>query len=161
MTNHVKILVVLGDGGHTTEMLALLQLMGNNYRYSYMMSDTDHISDNKIEYPGPLYKVPLPLGKHTYENGIPRFVMGIWNQLVTLLKVRPHLILSTGANIAIPISFFGRLIGVRVVHIETGSRVYAMSSTGKVMYYLANLFFVQWEPLQEQYPKAIYAGRII
>jgi UDP-N-acetylglucosamine:LPS N-acetylglucosamine transferase len=80
---------------------------------------------------------------------------------MVLLKSRPRAILSTGAGIAIPVSLLGRLVGLKVIHVETGSRVYTMSSTGKFMYRIANLFFVQWESLREKYPKSIYAGRLL
>jgi beta-1,4-N-acetylglucosaminyltransferase len=157
----MKILVVLGDGGHSTEMLRLLELLGLNYEYSYMMSETDSISEGKITWQGPIYRVPLPLGKHTRYRDLVRAIGPILKQLIVLLRVRPRAILSTGANIAVPISVFGRLMGVKVIHIETGSRVYTMSSTGKLMYRVAHLFLVQWESLQKDYPKAIYAGRLL
>jgi beta-1,4-N-acetylglucosaminyltransferase len=157
----MKTLVVLGDGGHSTEMLALLKLLGSNYEYSYMMSTTDTTSEGKITWAGPIYRVPPPLGKHARYRRPIRTIGPILRQLAVLLRVRPKVILSTGANIAIPISVFGRLLGVKVIHIETGSRVYTMSSTGKAMYRIAHLFFVQWEQLQRDYPKAIYAGRLL
>ena len=46
----VKILVVLGDGGHSTEMLKLLELLGPDYAYSYMMATHDTISEEKIAH---------------------------------------------------------------------------------------------------------------
>ncbi|GAG00360.1 unnamed protein product, partial [marine sediment metagenome] len=82
-------------------------------------------------------------------------------QLIVLLRARPRAILSTGSNIAVPVSVFGRLMGVKAIHIETGSRVHTMSATGKLMYRIANRFFVQWESLQDDYPQAIYAGRLL
>ena len=157
----MKVLVVLGDGGHSTEMLKLVELLGPNYDYSYMMATIDKISEGKLTWKGPVYRVRLPVGKYAHERNLFRVIGPMLDQLKVLLKARPKVILSTGANIAIPISVFGRLMGVKVIHIETGSRVYSMSSTGKVMYRIANLFFVQWEPLQEKYPKAIYAGRLL
>jgi len=157
----MKILVVLGDGGHSTEMLRLLELLGPNYEYNYMMATTDSISEGKITWEGPVYRVPLPLDKYARYRRLVRVIGPILKQLIVLLRVRPKAILSTGANIAVPISGFGRLMGVKVIHIETGSRVYTMSSTGKLMYRIAHLFLVQWEPLQRDYPKAIYAGRLL
>jgi beta-1,4-N-acetylglucosaminyltransferase len=157
----MKILVVLGDGGHSTEMLRLLELLGPTYEYSYMMATTDSISESKITWKGPIYRVPVPFGKHDSDRNPSRAIGPILRQLIVLLRVRPKAILSTGANIAVPISVFGRLMGVKVIHIETGSRVYTMSSTGKLMYRIADLFFVQWEPLQKDYPKAICAGRLL
>jgi UDP-N-acetylglucosamine:LPS N-acetylglucosamine transferase len=157
----MKLLIVLGDGGHSAEMLQLLDLLGDNYQYNYMMADNDQISESKIKWDGPVYRV-LPLRrKRLSDNSLLGPIKAIYQQFKVLLQVRPAAILSTGANIAIPVSLFGRLMGAKVIHVETGSRVYAMSSTGKVMYRLANMFFVQWEPLQEKYPEAIYAGRLL
>jgi len=157
----MKVLVVLGDGGHSAEMLRLLELLGPNYEYSYMMARSDAISEGKITWKGPVYRVPSPLGKYaSYRN--PILTIGpILRQLIVWCHVRPKAILSTGANIAVPISVFGRLMGAKIIHVETGSRVYTMSSTGKLMYRIAHLFFVQWEPLQKDYPKAIYAGSLL
>ena len=157
----MKVLVVLGDGGHTTEMLKLLELLGPIYEYSYMMATNDLISEGKITYKGSVYRVPVPLGKYASQRNLMRAIGPIFRQLIVLLRARPEAILSTGANIAVPVSVFGRLLGVKVIHIETGSRVYTMSSTGKLMYRIAHLFFTQWEPLQKDYPKAIYAGRLL
>jgi beta-1,4-N-acetylglucosaminyltransferase len=157
----IRMLVVLGDGGHTTEMIELLKLLGPNYEYSYMMSTLDTISEGKIPWEGPMYRVPVPLGKHASERNLISVMRSSLKQLGVLLRVRPQVILSTGSSIALPISACGRLLGVKVIHVETGSRVRTMSSTGKMMYRIAHLFFVQWEPLQKDYPKAIYAGRLL
>lgn len=157
----MKILAVLGDGGHSAEMLRFLELLGPTYEYSYMMARTDSISEGKITWKGPIYRVPVPFGKHTSDRNPICAIGPILRQWIVLLRVRPKAILSTGANIAVPISVFGRLMGVKVIHIETGSRVYTMSSTGKLMYRIAHLFFVQWEPLQKDYPRAVYAGRLL
>lgn len=156
-----KILVVLGDGGHTTEMIQLVDLLGPTYQYAYMMSTIDHISADKITIPGPVYRVPLPRFKYKQYNSLSGLFNSTFHQIKVLQQTKPNVILSTGANIAIIVSFFGRLNGAKVIHVETGSRVYTMSSTGKVMYYLAHKFFVQWEQLQKDYPKAIYAGRLL
>jgi len=157
----MKILVVLGDGGHTTEMLKLVKLLGPEYEFNYMLATNDFISEGKITWEGPVYRVPPPLGKHSRHRNPFLALKNSLKQLKVLLRVRPKAILSSGANIAIPVSIFGRLLGVKVIHIETGSRVYTMSSTGKVMYRISHLFFVQWEPLQKDFPKAIYAGRLL
>ena len=103
----------------------------------------------------------VKFGKHTPHRNPICAIGPILRQWLVWLRVRPRAILSTGANIAAPISVFGWLMGVKVIHIETGSRVYTMSSTGKLMYRIAHLFFVQWQPLQKDYPRAIYAGRLL
>jgi UDP-N-acetylglucosamine:LPS N-acetylglucosamine transferase len=157
----VKVLAVLGDGGHTTEMARLLCLLGPDYRYSYMLTTTDRISESKIAHPGPIYRVLEPLGKHTGERNPLRVLWATLQQIGVLWRVRPRVIVTSGANVAVPICVLGRLAGVKIIFIETGSRVFSLSSTGKLMYRIAHLFFVQWEPLTERYPRAIYAGRLL
>ncbi|MBN1487732.1 MAG: hypothetical protein JW981_08830 [Anaerolineae bacterium] len=157
----MKLLVILGDGGHTTEMVRLLKMLGDNYDYHYMVATSDRISEGMIPYPGPIYHVQLPMGRAAPYRGILRITRAALQQVGVWFKARPHVILSSGANIVIPIALFGKIMGSKIIHIETGSRVYSMSATGKFMYRIANLFFVQWEPLKKDYPKAIFAGRLL
>ncbi len=157
----MKVLIVLGNGGHTTELVKLVALVGPRYEYNYMMADNDYISEGKLPFEGPVYRVPVPMGKHASERSLWRAIGPVLKQLVVLIKVRPRAILSSGAGIAVPIAVFGRLAGAKIIHVETGSRIFTMSSTGKAMYRIAHLFFTQWEPLQKEYPKAIYAGRLL
>lgn len=166
----MKILVVLGDGGHTTEMIRLVNSLGSHYEYSYLMVSSDRVSEGMITWPGPIYRVRRALYKGQLDHGLfraifqPRFVYtlyGIFQQIVVWFKVRPRVILSTGAVVSVPISVFGRLMGTKIIHVETGARVFTMSFTGKIMYHISHLFFVQWEPLLKDYPKSIYAGRLM
>jgi beta-1,4-N-acetylglucosaminyltransferase len=53
-----------------------------------------------------------------------------------------------------------KLLRVKVIFIETGSRIHALSTTGKIVYRFADLFLVQWPELLRACPKAIYAGRL-
>jgi beta-1,4-N-acetylglucosaminyltransferase len=160
----LNILVVLGDGGHTMQMLKLVDLLGPKYKYNYLMGTIDKISEDRIRIKGPVYRVEPPGWKHK-RHWTYLFWGAIWpvfKQLIILFKIRPKAILSTGAGLAVPISFWGRfLFGVKIIHIESGSRVYTMSLSGKLMYRIAHRFFVQWPLLQKDYPKSIYAGRLL
>lgn len=156
----LKVLVVLSDGGHTAQMVRLLELLGPVYDYQYMMAVDDRISEGKIPWKGCVYRVRIPLGKYKRNRGIWRVLRSIWDQTVVYLRVRPGAILSNGSSIAIPVSVLGRVFGAKIIHVETRARVYTMSSTGKFMYHIAHLFFVQWEPLHKKYPRSLYAGRL-
>ena len=67
---------------------------------------------------------------------------------------------STGPGIAILPAILTRSFGGKVVHIETWSRFYSKSMTGKVMYFLANKFYVQNQSLLKLYKQAIYSGKL-
>lgn len=161
----VKMLVVLGQGGHTSEILHLLDMFQVPYKYSYLISRNDPISHLHIKFPGNIYYAIMPMRKqhHRGRRRLPmgRILLSIIQQLFIILRVRPHVVLSTGPGIAIPAAIWGRLIGAKVIHIETGARVVHLSASGRFMYKISHLFFVQWESMLEQYPNAIYAGRLL
>jgi len=158
----VRILVVLGSGGHTKEMIRLVDLMGKRYEYGYLVAADDELSPQKIKVPGPVYRVVRPRWKHTsLPVVIARTLCSAFQALVSLLRLRPRAIVSTGPGPAVPASLLAKLLGIKVIYIETGSRVFALSSSGRILYRFADLFFVQWPELVESYPKAIYAGRLL
>lgn len=158
----MKLLVILGEGGHTTELLTLVDLLGDRYDYHYVVSKEDNLSINRIEYTGPIYNLSRPRGKNT--DGFTAVFRTVWTgiqALWVLLRVRPAAILSSGPAIAVPVSMVGRLLGTRIIFVETGSRVKTLSLTGRIMYRWADLFFVQWPQLKDKLPRAIYAGRLV
>ncbi len=78
-----------------------------------------------------------------------------------LVRERPAIIISTGGGATIPLSYLGKLMGKHIIFIESLTRVNALSGTGKFLYPIADLFLVQWETLQRNYPKSKYWGRVI
>lgn len=158
----MKVLVILGGGGHTRDTLKLVELLGPKYEYSYLMCNDDQISEAKIEFPGPVYKVVRPRTKHyNLLKDVFSVLLCTLHESIVLLQVRPKAILNGGAGVGVPISFLGRLLGVKIVYLENGCRVHTLSASGKLLYHVAHLFFVQWEPVKEKYPKAICAGRLV
>lgn len=158
----MRLLIVLGEGGHTAELLRLVDLLGDHYEYHYVVSKADGLSVNRILYPGPVYSVILPRGKHTgpIEAAL-RTMLAFIQSVRVVLRAWPVAILSSGPAIAVPISIVGKLLGARIIFVETGSRVTALSRTGRIMYRWADLFFVQWPQLAEGLPRAVYAGRLV
>lgn len=158
----MKILVILGEGGHTVQMLKLVELLGPTYDYNYLILAHDQTSETKIEIAGPIYRTGIPRGKSpTLLTTLKLAFLCSSQELAILLKVRPKVILSAGAGVAVPISIFGRLLGIKIIYVESASRVRDLSLTGKIMYRVAHIFFVQWELLRVRYPRAIYAGRLL
>lgn len=158
----MKLLVVLGEGGHTTELLNLVDLLGDRYDYHYVVSKQDKLSTDQLRIGGDIHRVLRPRGKDTATPlAALRTIVTALQAVRILLRIRPKAILSTGPAIAVPIAILGKLLGARVIFVETGSRVRTVSMTGKIMYRWADLYFVQWPQLKEKLPRAIYAGRLI
>lgn len=158
----MKLMVVLGEGGHTKQLLNLLDLLGDSYAYCYIIPKEDNLSARRLRYPGPTYRLPRPRGKRTgILSSVFRTTLAGIRSLWVLLRVRPAAIISAGPAIAVPVSVVGKLLGIRIVFLESASRVRALSLTGRIMYRWADLFFVQWPQLADKLPRSIYAGRLV
>ncbi len=157
-----NVLVVLGDGGHTAEMVRLLALLGPNYHYGYVITTGDQISEGKIPFPGPIWRLTRPRAK---DDPFWRAAWHLGRSLVEagwlLARLRPAAVLGSGPAILVPLAIFGKLWGAKIIFVETGSRVSQLSLTGRMMLRLADQFFVQWESLHQRYPHTIYAGRLL
>jgi len=157
----MKLLITLGGGGHTAEMLKLTDLLGNQYEYHYLLVKEVEFARSKITHPGKIYEVRRPRGR--YDNP----VAAVCNSLIAtgqiatvLLRVRPDAIIGCGPAISVLTSLLGKLIGAKIIFIETGSRVTTLSLSGKIIYRVADLFLVQWPTLKSKWSRAIYAGRL-
>ncbi len=157
----VRLLIVLGSGGHTKEMLRLVDLLGPQYEYCYLVAADDDLSVSRIRHAGPVRRVIRPRWKNTsLPTAVLRTLLSAGQALGVLLSLRPRAVISAGPGPAVPVSLLAKLLRIKVIYIETGSRIFALSSSGKILYKLADLFFVQWPELLPLCPRAIYAGRL-
>jgi UDP-N-acetylglucosamine:LPS N-acetylglucosamine transferase len=90
------------------------------------------------------------------------FVKNLFRVARIFRKERPDLIVSTGAEIAIPVVFVGKLFRVRSIYIECGAQVAHPSGTGQILSRFVDAFFVQWPELLQAYgARARFAGSLI
>ena len=59
----MRILVALGEGGHTKETLTLVDMLGDDLQFGYLIVQDDEVSERKIRRPGPVYYVLRPRDK--------------------------------------------------------------------------------------------------
>jgi UDP-N-acetylglucosamine:LPS N-acetylglucosamine transferase len=78
-----------------------------------------------------------------------------------LRRERPEAILSTGAALAVPFFLAGKLLGIRLVYVESVTRTSALSLSGRLVYRLADRLFVQWPGLAARLGRAEYAGAVL
>lgn len=80
-----------------------------------------------------------------------------WQTLRVMLRERPDLVLSTGADVALPAIVLGKLLGAQVVYVESGATL-APSLTGRLAYPFADLFIVPWPEKLAAFPRAQLAS---
>lgn len=74
-----------------------------------------------------------------------------------LLRERPRLVISTGADVAVAAVILGKLLGAEVIFIETGGTL-APSLAGRLAYPFADLFIVPWPEKLQAFPRAVLAS---
>ena len=77
-----------------------------------------------------------------------------------LRKEKPDVIISSGAAVAVPFFYLGKIFGSKTVYIEVFDRIDKPTMTGKLVYPVTDKFIVQWEEMKKVYPKAINLGSI-
>jgi len=159
----LRVLLPLGEGGHSVEMLRLVALLGDRYEYHYMIVREDAWSEKKLPIPGTIHRCRRPhlKEKHQWKAlfGYARLTL---QSLAILLRARPHALVHAGPAMTIPVSILCRFLRIPIIFIETGSRIHTASKTGQFMYGRADLFIVQWPELQkEKFPDAVYAGLLL
>ena len=153
-----KVMFISSTGGHLNELMQLKPLFA---KYDY------HIVTEKD-------KITQPL-KEEYNNRISYLVYGTRSHLFTYVfkflynciktigiyfKFRPKYIVTTGTHTAGPMCYLGKLFGSKIIYIETFANKNTKTSTGKLIYPIADLFIVQWEEMLKLYPKAVLGGSI-
>ena len=77
-----------------------------------------------------------------------------------LEEKKPDLIISSGAAVAVPFFYLGKLFGAKTIYIEVFDRMDKPTVTGRLVYPVTDKFIVQWEEMKKVYPKAINLGSI-
>jgi UDP-N-acetylglucosamine--N-acetylmuramyl-(pentapeptide) pyrophosphoryl-undecaprenol N-acetylglucosamine transferase len=71
-----------------------------------------------------------------------------------VLRDRPQVVVTPGAGSTVAFCAFARLLGARIVFVETMARVSSPSASGRVLARLASRVLVQWPELAAAYPRA-------
>lgn len=172
-----KTLIVLGSGGHTTEMLQLLhEINKDNYTPRiYVAADSDKNSYNKViefETVPTDYKFVTIFRSRSvgqsYSSSILTTLQAIVASIPMLYREKPSLILCNGPGTCVPIcliTFLFRILCInancRIVFIESFCRIKSLSLTGRILIWFADLFVVHWEEQRKFSDKIQCFGKLI
>ncbi len=158
-----KIAVVLGRGGHTAQTFALVDSLGENFEYVYLIGLLDKLTPKKICLPGRILRVfpPRLLPQDSRVMSVIRTVLTLFLSFLYLFVSRPNVIISCGTGMTVPIFYSARTLGIPTVFIESMSRVETLSMTGRILYGKVSLFMVQWKSLAEKIPRVVYGGQLL
>lgn len=151
-SENIKICLVGSSGGHLTHLYMLKPFWSKKNRFWVTFDKEDARSILKDEKVYPCY---YPTNRNI-KNLIKNTVVA-WK---VLKKEKPDLIISSGAAVAVPFFYLGKLFGAKLIYIEVFDRIDKPTMTGKLVYPITDKFIVQWEEMKKVYPKAVNFGSI-
>ncbi|GGN27174.1 PssD/Cps14F family polysaccharide biosynthesis glycosyltransferase [Shewanella putrefaciens] len=160
-----KVLLIYGEGGHAEQMRRLKSLIDTPSLSANFYAVTDNEKRKKLNCSKTFIVFPMRLkeDKGRFVSFCYSFFAGIYNlilSLIILLKVRPNVVISTGPLIFLFFFVFCKPFNIKLIYIETWSRFYSKSISGRVGYFFADIFYIQNEELKLLYPKSVYSGRL-
>lgn len=187
-TPTLRTMVVLGSGGHTAEMFALLESLELR-RYTprcYVVAATDTGSAAKAhafealasarlggDSPACQYEVCVirrsrEVGQ-SYRSSVRTTLLALSDASALVWRRRPQLLLCNGPGTCLPLVLAAAVLRVAVrrgcvlVYLESICRVQKLSLTGALLYHLqlADALYVQWEGLRRLHPRARYLGHLL
>jgi beta-1,4-N-acetylglucosaminyltransferase len=146
------VLLVASSGGHLLQLTQLRDEWPRDQRVWVTFPTTDAHSLLEGEH--------VEFAHHPTNRNVRNLLRNLLLAVRLTVKLRPRAIVSTGAGVAVPFCYVGRVLGSRVVFIESFSRTSHPSLTARLIYPIAHDFFVQWPDLQRHFKRARYEGQL-
>ena len=153
-----KVLFISSTGGHLSEMMRLSPMF-LKYDYYIITEKTKSNLNLKKTHPGRVGYLVYGT-KRSFLTYPFKLLFNCFKSLFYFIKIRPKVVITTGAHTAGPMCCIAKLFGRKVIYIETLANSKTKTVTGRLVYHFADLFIVQWEDMLKLYPKATYGGWI-
>jgi oligosaccharide biosynthesis protein Alg14 len=147
------ILLVCSSGGHLGQLYNLRPWWGGFERVWVTFDKPDATSllnDEEVVW-----------AHHPTTRNLPNLLRNTWLAFATLRRLRPVMVVSTGAAVAFPFFLAARIYGAKTAYIEVFDRLDSATLTGRLCYPLSDLFLLQWEEQKRVYPRGRVLGPLL
>jgi beta-1,4-N-acetylglucosaminyltransferase len=131
-----RALLVCSNGGHLQQLLALEPAWGH--------LDVTWVTLGGRDVEELLAGQSLELASGPTNRSLRALLRNLPLAWRVIRERDPDVILSTGAGVSVPFFWVGRLLGRRLVYVESLTRVDSLSLSGRLVHRFADEFFVQW-----------------
>ena len=149
----MKLCLVSSSGGHLFQLFILNKWWEKQDRFWVTFEKEDALSLLENER---TYWSYFPTNR-----SIKNLIRNTFLALKILRKERPDVIVSTGAGVAVPFFYIGKLLGAKLIYIEVYDRINAPTLTGKLVYPVTDAFLLQWQEQKKFYRKGIVLGQLL
>jgi UDP-N-acetylglucosamine:LPS N-acetylglucosamine transferase len=148
-----KICLVCSSGGHLFQLYSLKDFWSGKDRFwvSFPTSDAKYLLSNEKKY----------WAHYPTNRNVKNLVKNLFLAVKILKKERPDLIISTGAGVAVPFIFLGRIFRMKTIFLESITRNEELSLSARLVYPYVNKLLVQWPELEHKYKKVEFHGQVL
>lgn len=148
----MKVCLVGSSGGHLTHLYMLKPFWQDKERFwvTFNKEDANSLLEGEKKY-----YCYFPTNR-----SLKALVINTRLAIKVLREEKPDLIVSSGAAVAVPFFWLGKLFGAKTVYVEVFDRIDKPTITGKMVYPVTDRFIVEWEEMKKVYPKAINLNSI-
>lgn len=151
--NKLRICLAASAGGHMSQLLKLAESWQGHETF-YVT--TTEVMREKLSRLGAVYVV----GECNREY--PGRVAKVLLRCVKIIfREKPDVVISTGAAAGCMLCLLGKMLGAKIVWIDSITNVERISLSGRMVRRFADLFLVQWPDLASRYEKIEFAGPLI
>jgi len=148
----VDVLLVCSTGGHLLQLVALREAWEDRSRAWVTFDKSDARSLLRGE------QVVYAYGP-TNRN-VPNLLRNLRLARRLVRDLRPKILVTTGAGVAVPFAWIARLRGAKVVYVESFTRIEEPSLSCRLIAPVAARIYAQWPELAESYSRARYRGNV-
>jgi UDP-N-acetylglucosamine:LPS N-acetylglucosamine transferase len=150
--SEADLLLVCSTGGHLYQLVALSAAWEGLSRAWVTFDKSDARSLLAAEL---VYAAHGPTNRNV--KNLLRNLPLAWR---LLRRVRPKAIVTTGAGVAVPFAWLGRLTGAHVVYVESFTRIDGPSLSCRLIKPVADRVYVQWPELADVVRGSRYRGNL-
>ena len=148
----LRICVACSTGGHLVEVRQLAPVYGKYEHFYFTFSggvaEELKKTDRVRAIPNIVRHNPLS------------WIIGAFLSFRIAIQEKPDVVITTGAGIVVFFCIFTKLLGAKLVFLESMARVERPTLTARLLYPFSDLFIVQWPNLLKYFPKAKFLGRL-
>lgn len=148
-----RVLLVGSGGGHLAQLISLRPWWQEQQRtwVSFDMPDARSL----------LAGEDVVWAFHPTTRNIPNLVRNLWLAVRTVRRLRPDLVVSTGAGVAVPFFVIARALRIPTVYVEVFDRIDSPTLTGRLCRPFTTRFCVQWPEQQALYKDTVVIGPLL
>jgi len=148
-----RVLMVGSAGGHLAQLLRLEPWL--------QLHDVSWVTFDLPDARSSLDGQSVVWAHHPTTRNIPNLIRNTVQAVATIRRHQPELIISSGAAVAVPYFWIGKLFRCRTVYIEVVDRVDTRTLTARLVSPVTDVFMAQVPEQIDLFPGSILIGRLL